>query len=133
MCCCVGCGKPAVALREADPGTANKRQQCMATLPPAGEASLRRIRLLTLQICGKCIGGGVSRMVCYAPDFGTAGNKLVLKLIQMVHDATQLVMPGLDPGIPASVTGAAVRGRDLDGRDKPGHPHNVNHVFVSKH
>jgi hypothetical protein len=51
----------------------------------------------------------------------------------MVHDATQLVMPGLDPGIPASATGAALRGRDVDDRDKPGHADNVNHVFVSKH
>jgi hypothetical protein len=69
-------------------------------------------------------------------QFWDSGNKLVLKLIRMVHDATQLVMPGLDrldPGIPASATGAAARGRDLDGRDKPGHADNVNHVFVSKH
>jgi hypothetical protein len=57
----------------------------------------------------------------------------VLGLIQMVHDATQLVMPGLDPGIAASATGAAARGRDVDGRDKPGYADNVNHVFVSKH
>jgi hypothetical protein len=57
-------------------------------------------------------------MVFYAPDFWTA-DKLVPRLIQMVHGATQLLIPGLDPGIPASATGAAVRGRDLDGRDKP--------------
>jgi hypothetical protein len=109
----VGCGKHAVALREADPGTAKKRQQCMATLPPAGEASLRRIRLLTLQICGKCIGGAVSRWSSTRRIFGQR-DKLVLRIIQMVHGATQLVMPGLD-------------------QDKPGHDDNVNHVFVSKH
>jgi hypothetical protein len=39
----------------------------------------------------------------------------------MVHDASELVMPGLDPGIHASATGGAVRGKDVDGRDKPGH------------
>jgi hypothetical protein len=70
---------------------------------------------------------------CGGPGFWDSGISLVLRLIQMVHDATQLVMPELDPGIPASATAAAVRGRDVDGRDKPGHADNVNHVFVSKH
>ena len=44
----------------------------------------------------------------------------------MVHDATPLVMPGLDPGIHASATGAAVRCKDVDGRDEPGHDDNMN-------
>jgi len=45
---------------------------------------------------------------------------------------THLVMPGLDPGIP-SATGAAVRGKDVDGRDKPGHDDNVNRTFLPEH
>jgi len=32
----------------------------------------------------------------------------------------KFVMPGLDPGIHASVTGVAVRGSDVDGGDEPG-------------
>jgi hypothetical protein len=51
----------------------------------------------------------------------------------MVHDASQLVMPGLDSGIDASATGAAVRGKDVDGRDKLGHNDHVNRIFVSEH
>jgi hypothetical protein len=39
----------------------------------------------------------------------------------MAHNADQFVMPGLDPGIYAPVTGAVVRGRDVDSRDKPGY------------
>ena len=58
---------------------------------------------------------------------------LVLRLLQLVHDANQLVMPGLDPDIHASATGVAARGNDVDGRDKPGHDDNVNHMFVSEH
>jgi hypothetical protein len=54
-------------------------------------------------------------------------------LSQMVHDANQLVMPGLDPGIHASGTSAAVRGKEVGGRDKPGHDDNVNRMFVSEH
>jgi hypothetical protein len=50
----------------------------------------------------------------------------------MVHDANQLIMPGLDPGIHASATGAAVRGKDVDGRDKPGHDDQEggNHLWL---
>jgi hypothetical protein len=52
---------------------------------------------------------------------------------QIVRDAKQLVMPGLDPGIHASAMGGALRDKDVDGRDKPGHDDNVNHVFESEH
>jgi hypothetical protein len=51
----------------------------------------------------------------------------------LVNDANQLVEPGRDPGIHAFATGAAVRGKDVDGRAKPGHDDKVNHVFASKH
>ena len=57
----------------------------------------------------------------------------MLRLIRMVHDAIQPVMPGLDPGIHASATDGALSGKDVDGRDKPGHDDNVNHVFESEH
>jgi hypothetical protein len=43
------------------------------------------------------------------------------------------VMPGLDPGIHAAATGAAARGINVDGRDKPGHDDNLHHLFVSEH
>ena len=40
-------------------------------LPPPGVAIPRRIRVLMLQICGKCIGGTLSRWSSTgAPDFG---------------------------------------------------------------
>jgi hypothetical protein len=43
------------------------------------------------------------------------------------------VMPGLDPGIHATVTGGAVRRKDVDGRVEPGHDDDMNRPFVSKH
>jgi hypothetical protein len=53
----------------------------------------------------------------------------------MGHDANQLVMPGLDPGIHASETTAALQGRDVGARgsspwaesprDQPGHDDEV--------
>jgi hypothetical protein len=50
---------------------------------------------------------------------------------------THLVMPGLDPGIHASATGAAVRGKDVEmagtSQDKPGHDDNVNRTFLPEH
>jgi hypothetical protein len=51
----------------------------------------------------------------------------------MVLTPTQLVMPGLDPGIHASATGGAARGKNVDGRDEPGHDDNANHMFKSEH
>jgi hypothetical protein len=57
----------------------------------------------------------------------------------MMHHADQLVMPGLDPGIRGSTTGAAVRGKDVDSpwpeglSEKLGHDDNVNHMFVFQH
>jgi len=56
----------------------------------------------------------------------------VLRSIQVVHDANKPVMPGLDPGIHASAMGGTVRGEDADGRDKPGHDDDVDHVFESE-
>ena len=58
---------------------------------------------------------------------------LVLRLIQIIQQASELVMPGLDPGIHASATDAAVRGKDVDGRDKPDHDDDVNHMIGSEH
>jgi hypothetical protein len=46
---------------------------------------------------------------------------LLLRVIQMVHDANEPSCPDLDPGIHSSAMGGAVRGKDVDGRDKPGH------------
>src|SRR5216684_3085076 len=48
----------------------------------------------------------------------------------MMHHANQLVMPGLDPGIHGSATGAAVRGKDVHGRDRPGHAECKSYVCV---
>ena len=45
--------------------------------------------------------------------------------------ANHLVMPVLDPGIHALVTGNAVRGKDVDGRDMPGH--DDNRLFLGEH
>jgi hypothetical protein len=47
----------------------------------------------------------------------------------MMHNANQLVMPGLDPGIHGSATGA-VRGKDVHGREKPGHAECKSYVCV---
>jgi hypothetical protein len=45
--------------------------RAFARLPPEGEAISRRIRVLTLQICGICIGAAVSQWSSApAPDFG---------------------------------------------------------------
>jgi hypothetical protein len=51
----------------------------------------------------------------------------------MIQHANELVMPGHDPGIHASATGAAVRAKDVDGRDKPGHDDDVIHMSESEH
>jgi hypothetical protein len=48
----------------------------------------------------------------------------------MVLTPTQLVMPGLDPGIRDGRRGA---GKNVDGRDEPGHDDNANHMFESEH
>jgi hypothetical protein len=48
----------------------------------------------------------------------------------MMHNANQLVMPGLDPGIHGSATGAAVRGKDVHGREKSGHAECKSYVCV---
>jgi hypothetical protein len=37
------------------------------------------------------------------------------------------------PGIYASAASAAVRGKDVDDRDKPGHDDDVNHMSESEH
>ena len=43
---------------------------------------------------------------------------------------SQVVMPG---HVRAFTTDAAVQGKDVDGRVKPGQDDNVNHMFVSDH